>query len=133
MAEKEYIERGSLLQRIALHANRTSVGEISEPHMTWREVVAEIQCSPAADVVELRHGHWMLEAHNERVNCRWNVTAECSECCNGQKEIWAGFFPGVPEYLAESVALQDAEQVELDNYCQHCGAKMDGGKHETDR
>jgi hypothetical protein len=80
-----------------------------------------------ADVVEVRHGWWMLEAHNERVNYRWNVTAECSECCNGEKKIWAGFFPNVPDYLAKSVALQEAEQVELDNYCPNCGAKMDGG------
>lgn len=39
-----------------------------------------------------RHGRWILQANNERTNYRWNVTAECSECCDEEKEIWAGFF-----------------------------------------
>lgn len=75
----------------------------------------------------VRHGRWILEAHNERVNYRWNVTAECSECCDEKKEIYAGFFPGVPDYLAKEVILADAESVKLSNYCPNCGAKMGGG------
>ena len=79
----------------------------------------------AADVAPVRHGRWILEAHDERVNYRWNVTAECSECCDEQKEIWAGFFPGVPPYIARDAALVSAESVKLSNYCPNCGAIMD--------
>ena len=82
---------------------------------------------PAADVAPVRHGRWILEAHDERVNYRWNVTAECSECCDEQKEIWAGFFPNVPPSIARDVALVSAESVKLSNYCPNCGARMDGG------
>ena len=82
---------------------------------------------PATDVATVRHGRWILEAHDERVNYRWNVTAECSECCDEQKEIWAGFFPGVPSYIARGAAIVSAESVKLSNYCPNCGAKMDGG------
>ena len=82
---------------------------------------------PAADVAPVRHGRWILEAHDERVNYRWNVTAECSECCDEQKEIWAGFFPSVPPCIARGAALVSAESVKLSNYCPNCGAKMDGG------
>ena len=82
--------------------------------------------APAADVAPVRHGRWILEAHDERVNYRWNVTAECSNCCDEKKEIWAGFFPNVPDWLARDTALIDAKSVKLSNYCPNCGAKMDG-------
>lgn len=86
-----------------------------------------IEDAPAADVVPVVHGRWILEAHDEMVNYRWNVTAECSECCDEQKEIWSGFFPNVPPPIARDVALVSAESVKLSNYCPNCGAKMDGG------
>ena len=80
---------------------------------------------PATDVAPVVHGRWILEAHDERVNYRWNVTAECSECCDEQKEIWAGFFPSVPPSIARGAALVSAKGVKLSNYCPKCGAKMD--------
>ena len=99
-----------------------------------REDAADcIRYMDAADVTPVLHGRWILEAHDERVNYRWNVTAECSECCDEQKEIWAGFFPNVPPPIARDVALISAESVKLSNYCPNCGAKMDGGDDgETD-
>lgn len=78
----------------------------------------------------VRHGRWALKAHDEGDYYRWNVTAECSECCAGRKEIWAGFFPGVPPYIARDVALANAKSVKLSNYCPECGARMDGGVDE---
>lgn len=86
---------------------------------------AAIRKIQAADVAPVRHGRWILEAHDERVNYRWNVTAECSECCNEKKEIWAGFFAYIVPSIARSVALTSAKRVKLSNYCPYCGAKMD--------
>ena len=80
---------------------------------------------PAADVAPVRHGRWLLQANNERTNYRWNVTAECSECCDEKKEIWAGFFPNAPDWLARDVALESAKSVKLSNYCPNCGAVME--------
>ena len=77
------------------------------------------------DVAPVQHGRWLLQANNERTNYRWNVTAECLECCDEKKEIWAGFFPNVPDWLARDVALESAKSVKLSNYCPNCGAKMD--------
>lgn len=88
-------------------------------------LMEEMKAIPAADVATVRHGRWILEAHDERVNYRWNVTAECSECCNEKKEIWAGFFAYIVPSIARSVALTSAKRVKLSNYCPNCGAKMD--------
>ena len=96
------------------------------PNWTPQRVKTLLLRQPAADVAPVRHGRWILEAHDERVNYRWNVTAECSECCDELKEIWAGFFPGVPPCIARDAALVSAESVKLSNYCPNCGAKMDG-------
>lgn len=85
---------------------------------------------PTIEAEPVRHGRWILEAHDERVNCRWNVTAECSECCDEKKEIYAEFFPGVPAYLAKDVILDSAKSVKLSNYCHNCGAKMRGESDE---
>ena len=120
----EYISREALLE----HLDRCKQSE--DATTLTAAVITELQCfvqsQPTADVAEVRHGRWILEAHDERVNYRWNVTAECSNCCDEKKEIWAGFFPNVPDWLARDTALIDAKSVKLSNYCPNCGAKMDG-------
>ena len=93
--------------------------------------VEDIDKALTIDPESLRpHGKWLLEAHKESTNYRWNVTAECSNCCDEKKEIWAGFFPNVPDWLARDVALDSASSVKLSNYCPNCGAVMQGVKDE---
>ena len=120
----EYISREAMLE----HLDRCKQSE--DATTLSAAVITALQCfvqsQPTADVAPVRHGRWILEAHDERVNYRWNVTAECSECCDEQKEIWAGFFPNVPPPIARGAAMVSAESVKLSNYCPNCGAKMDG-------
>ena len=121
----EYIERQEALREVCNGCNIEFDDQPCEPDDCYiRKKLMEVT---SADVAKVRHGRWILEAHDERVNYRWNVTAECSECCDEQKEIWAGFFPNVPPSIARDAALVSAESVKLSNYCPNCGAKMDGG------
>ena len=119
----EYIDREDALREI----ERREALMVGDKRVSVAAMKSFIKNRPAADVAPVRHGRWILEAHDERVNYRWNVTAECSECCDEQKEIWAGFFPNVPSPIARDAALVSAESVKLSNYCPNCGAKMDGG------
>lgn len=109
MAEKEYIERGALLQRISLHANRTSLGEISEPYMTWKDVLVEIKCSPAADVEEVRHGEWIIKT---------DYKTPVSHAYIRKEKLYICPYCG-KEYRQHM------------NFCGNCGAKMDGERKEA--
>lgn len=122
----EYIEREALYEKAYWHGEHPDVGN-PFPDGVDAIDIKDVDAIPSADVAPVVHGKWIMEAHDERVNYRWNVTAECSECCDEQKEIWAGFFPNVPPSIARDVALVSAESVKLSNYCPNCGAKMDGG------
>lgn len=117
----EYIEREAALREI----ERREALMVGDKRVSVDAMKSFIKNRPAVDVAPVVHGRWILEAHDERVNYRWNVTAECSECCDEQKEIWAGFFPNVPPPIARDAALVSAESVKLSNYCPNCGAKMD--------
>ena len=125
----EYIEREALMRRIKeIHCAECDSYHGVRCRACWVDDTLDyIDSEPGADVAPVRHGRWILEAHDERVNYRWNVTAECSECCDERKEIWAGFFPNIDPSIARSVSLTSAKGVKLSNYCPNCGAKMDGG------
>ena len=126
----EYIEREAISEEIRKYYYKnppnSSYGEGFDRGLDRAQ--RAILDAPAADVEPVRHGRWILEVHDERVNYRWNVTAECSECCDERKEIWAGFFPNIDPSIARSVALASAKSVKLSNYCPNCGAKMYGGE-----
>ena len=127
MIISEYIEREAISEEIRKYYYKnppnSSYGEGFDRGLDRAQ--RAILDAPAADVAPVRHGRWLLQANNERTNYRWNVTAECSECCDEEKEIWAGFFPNVPDWLARDVALESAKSVKLSNYCPNCGCKMD--------
>lgn len=98
MGEKEYIERGALMEEI----NRIGGHNLCE----WETigVKALVERQPAADVVEVRHGEWK-EHFSFGV---WHY--DCPFCDDGYSTKGREQYPP--------------------NYCQNCGAKMDGGKTE---
>ena len=124
MPKKEYISKNYALYLVNYFGNmQTWSKEDIVSEIKRRIVEADVEL-PVTDVSPIRHGRWLYEVHKENVNFRWNVTAKCSECCDNRKEIWGGFFPNVPDCIARDVALQNAKQIKLDNYCPNCGVKM---------
>lgn len=95
MAEKEYIERESLIAAYdAAHKG---------PPGGARKLMVD---APAADVVEVKHGEW-IESFS---NCVRHY--DCPFCDYGYAIL--GRAPTLP------------------NYCQNCGAKMDGERKEQE-
>ena len=99
MAEKEYIERGAAISTACKGCNKEFPNEPCEPAECY--IQQGLFAIPTADVVEVRHGEWVL---NEPVYI-------CSVC--GE----------VPDYFLNG---WDWEIYEYPNYCPNCGAKMDG-------
>ena len=105
MAEKEYIERGALMEEI----NRIGGHNLCE----WETigVKALVERQPAADVVEVRHGEWVLE-HEDYGKMM------CSICKK------------TPPTERKPDPFEDFQLADFyieSPYCPHCGAKMDGG------
>lgn len=66
--------------------------------------VREIEKLPEVDAVQVRRGRWLIRS--------FGSDAKCSEC-------------GI--YLSDVYDMEKS-----DNYCRHCGAKMDGLKLEEE-
>ena len=101
MAEKEYIEREELINRLE-DAKEKLMNNITMSSLMAVVVndiyIGFIKESPTADVVQVRHGRLINE----------NFYTHCSAC--GKMAIYDKY----------------GQEVESD-YCPHCGAKMDGG------
>lgn len=101
MAEKEYIERGALIEHIkqVYCSGCNSYNGVGCRACLMGDAIDFIEDAPAADVAPVVHGKWL--------NCK-NGNGTCSAC----NIRWKGIYD------------DDNEQ----SYCGCCGAKMDGGK-----
>ena len=99
MAEKEYIDKETVLK----HFDEVMNNEFCDADFKKAALGFSIYVSrlAAADVVPVRHGHWVKEKPDVLIH--WH----CSVCKNCY-------------YLEEPNA----------NYCPNCGAKMDGGEQK---
>ena len=97
MAEKEYIEKGKINDYISKLREyvSASVGLSQAEYSFIIDILTAFENFPAADVVPVRHGHWVKEKPDILIH--WH----CSVCKNCY-------------YLEEPNA----------NYCPNCGAKL---------
>ena len=110
---KEYIERNALLDdlrqsRHELKYVYNSLKHESEKMIcaaelnTFLEIMLRIKDTPAADVVEVKHGEWISDDGD--------VLFHCSECEAQISTSW--------DYESDW------------GYCPNCGAKMDGERKD---
>ena len=105
MAEKEYIEREAIINKI-VNTPTVPSRQCYEGNFVYadgvsgrqNEIINYINEQPAADVAPVRHGCWVKEKSDVLIH--WNCSV-CEKCY----------------FLEEPNA----------DYCPRCGAKMDGG------
>jgi hypothetical protein len=105
----EYIEREALEKhfRYNVTMHKAIINENEYPTFLVDHVLHEIRNAPSADVVEVRHGYWYL------VEYEYFTCSECGNSC----------YNGCKSTAEAKSRLKDGL---YDNYCPHCGAKMDG-------
>ena len=118
MEKKEYIERGAMISRLEYYYSHTS-GDIQ---YAYGVALREVRSAPAADVVEVVHGEWKIVSESYRLFDDYDEAyfVKCPFC---DRTYYVPF-----EFEEEKMIAYAREHYP---YC-HCGAKMDGGKHETD-
>ena len=94
----EYIERGALLGKDGLFAQRGCTGECKHCGLWSKEGCKVIIEAPTADVVEVKHGRWI----NRRFG---SADVICSECRTLETNRDSNY---------------------KSRFCPNCGAKMDG-------
>lgn len=108
----EYIEREKVIEilndNIGNSAIRSAVNSYPEEYFDgWTdavsEAITEVEGIPAADVRPERHGEWLLDDSDEYAN-----HYHCS-VCGAEKDTCNEIYDEPPP-----------------NYCENCGAKMDG-------
>ena len=92
---KEYIEREAVLERLAKVDMDTYYGFTAAVQFGVNHAIQCIKEAPSADVVEVRHGRWIVfDSENPE-------SKECTAC----------------GYLFS--------RIHPSNYCPYCGARMD--------
>jgi hypothetical protein len=92
----EYIEREALLKRLNASPLITNYRIMRGSQLLIDGILDLVQKQPAADVAEVRHGYWIMHTNSDGNLNHY----ECSVC--------------------------HIQQGHLSNYCEDCGAKMDG-------
>lgn len=102
--KKEYIERGALLNILhAIYEECRLNDDGATSDLVW-DVIRHIEDQSLADVVEVRHGEWI----------RKDGFLVCSEC----------------DATKPYAILNDTINYWRCDYCNGCGAKMDGERRE---
>lgn len=118
----EYIEREALIEKISsisvtVMGVRSGKTLFNEALKSYREAVLKnIKEAPTADVVEVRHGEWLLKSRIYKMPDDFDEEfyVECPFC---QRTFYVPF-----EFEKEKMLAYAKENYP---YC-NCGAKMDG-------
>lgn len=114
-----------LIERYAVSALIQNSGYDLEYREDRESMIRELEEIPQANVEAVKHSKWDLLVA-QSAEYKWEAAAECPLCGLMKRNIWAGYFPDMPAAMARAATTHYAQKVRLPNYCENCGAKMDG-------
>ena len=122
----DYIKRedAARVMAILMAAEAEADGYPDAPIDNYIEYALEdLEDIPSADVAPVRHGHWIIECVR-----KYELSDGGTAYVPEYKCSWCGFTTESYVRLDEPIMPEDAD---FPNYCEYCGAKMDGGEGDV--
>lgn len=70
---------------------------------------------------------WYVYPKTDQMNSmHWTVHATCPICGRMHKDVWSANIPNASRQVAAHIVCNNAVRVNLPQYCDACGTKMDG-------
>ena len=107
----EYIERGGKFFPTPFRSE-----EHGDYRQGWNHCLRAIYQQSAADVMEVRHGHWEFEDYDYMPWCTKAICSSCKQTIANNADLSQDW--GKRRFLKDNL------------FCAKCGAKMDGGQDE---
>ena len=112
---EKYIKADTVLQFInGCLAHEDKITEIEKAVLTG--VKLYVERIPAADVAEVRHGHWEFETYDSMTWCTKAICSSCKQTIANNADLTQDW--GKRLFLKDNL------------FCANCGAKMDEGQYD---
>lgn len=135
---KKYIDAEETLNRLRdLCIDGNMWGNDESTLVDFVQVEETVSDIPAADVQEVKHGHWIFKEHTKLVPTNSVAINEGYSCVNGRNIDKAIVILKkrikVKKPICSECKYHGDDKSDATPYCPNCGTKMDGEENENSK